>query len=114
MSNEGQHAATGGSRARSGSPAPGLESGTCESEADSGHVWVRRDITDEIVQARIEGYPTDFTFHPGDETGLEFVGGEWLTIPSVVHTVRLSTRIEWWTRNRRTGRLRLLAERDIG
>ena len=91
-----------------------LESGTYESHADSEHVWVRRDANDEVVRARLAGYPTDFVFEPGDETGLEIVEGQWYTIPSVVHTVRLLTRAEWWTRNRRTGRLRLLAERDLG
>ena len=90
-----------------------LESGTYESHADSEHVWVRRDANDEIVRARLAGYPKDFAFEPGDETGLEMVEGQWHTIPSVVHTVRLRTRVEWWSRNRRTGRLRLMAERDL-
>ena len=90
-----------------------LESGTYESRADSEHVWVRREINNETVRARIEGYPSGFAFEPGDETGLEMVDGQWHTIPSVAHTVRLNTRIEWWIRNRRTGRLRLLVERHL-
>ncbi len=91
----------------------GLESGTYESEADSGHVWVRRDSTGETVRARLAGYPPDFTFEPGDETGIEPVDGEWHTIPSVVHSVRLRSRTEWWTINRRTGDFRFLAAQDL-
>ena len=92
----------------------GLESGTYESDAEPGHVWVRRDSSGETVRARFAGYPEGFAFEPGDETGIELVDGEWHTIPSVVHTVRLSSRIEWWTINRRTGVFRLLTEKSVG
>ena len=89
----------------------GLESGVYESDAGEGHVWVRRDGNDEIVRARMAGYPPDFVFEPGDETGIELVDGAWHTLPSVAHSVRLSTRIEWWTTNRRTGHFKFLAAR---
>ena len=85
------------------------ESGTYESDADTAHVWVRRDLTGETVKAKYEGYPEQFAFEPGDETGLEQVDGVWQTIPSVADTVRLASRIEWWTMNRRTGLFRPLA-----
>ena len=91
----------------------GLESGLYESPADSGQAWVRRDSTGEAVRATITAYPPDFVFEPGDETGIELVDGVWHAIPSVVQTVRLKTRTEWWTRNRRTGDYRLLAERHL-
>ena len=93
---------------------PGLESGTYESDSGPEHVWVRRDSTGETVRARVEGYPSGHAFELDDETGIELVDGEWRTLPSVVNIVRLRTRIEWWTRNRSTGRLRLLAARELG
>lgn len=92
----------------------GLESGVYESDAGEGYVWVRRDSTDEKVRAKMTGYPPDFDFEPGDETGIELVGGVWHTLPSVAHSVRLSTRIEWWAKNRRTGHLRFLAAHYFG
>lgn len=92
----------------------GLESGVYESDAGEGHVWVRRDSNDDAVRARVTGYPPDFVFEPGDVTGIELVDGEWRTVPSVAHTVRLSTRIEWWTSNRRTGHFKFLAARRLG
>lgn len=92
----------------------GLESGTYESDAGPGHVWVKRDTSGETIRARFTGYPPDFAFEAGDETGIELVDGEWHTIPAVVHTVRLDSRIEWWTMNRRTGHFRLLTERVLG
>ena len=91
----------------------GLESGSYESDAGPEHVWVRRASTGETVRARVEGYPADFAFEAGDETGIELVDGVWHALPSVVHTVALRTRIEWWTRNRRTGQLRFLTERHL-
>ena len=91
----------------------GLESGTYESDAGSGHVWVRRDSTGETVRARVQGYPAGFMFEPGDESGIELIEGVWHALPSVAHTVALRTRVEWWTRNRRTGQLRFLTERHL-
>ncbi len=91
----------------------GLESGTYESAADPEHAWMRRDSTGETVRARITAYPRDFVFESGDETGIELVDGQWHALPSVVHTVRLKSRIEWWTRNRSTGDFRFLAEKRL-
>ena len=96
-----------------GAEVPDWESGTYESDADTDHVWVRRDSTGKTVKARYAGYPALFAFEPGDETGLEQVGGVWQTIPSVAHTVRLAGRIEWWTVNRRTGLFRLLTSKEL-
>ena len=100
-------------RRHTGAVMPDWESGTYESDADTDHVWVRRDSTGKAVKARYAGYPALFTFEPGDETGLEQVDGAWQTIPSVAHTVQLASRIEWWTRNRRTGLFRLLVSKDL-
>ena len=94
-------------------PAPGLESGTYESDAGSEHVWVRRVGTGETVRARVEGYPSDFAFEPGDETGIELVDGVWHALPSISRTVMLRTRVEWWITNSRTGQLRFLTARDL-
>ena len=94
-------------------PAPGLESGTYESDAGSEHVWVRRVRTGETVRARVEGYPPDFRFEHGDETGIEMVDGVWHALPSIVRTVTLRTRVEWWITNSRTGQLRFLTARDL-
>ena len=113
MNNEKRSAAGDGLVGRSDSPASKLESGTYESDADSEHVWVRRVSVGEIVRARVESYPPDFAFEPGDETGIELVDGVWHALPSIVRTVRLRTRVEWWTRNHRTGQLRFLTERDL-
>ena len=113
MNNKNRDAAGHGLPGRSESPAPSLESGTYESDAGSEHVWVRRASTGGTVRARVEGYPPDFAFEPGDETGIELVDGVWHTLPSIVRTVRLRTRIEWWTRNHRTGQLRFLTERNL-
>ena len=96
-----------------GAAMPDWESGTYESDADNGNVWVRRDRTGETVKVRYAGYPAQFAFEPGDETGLEQVEGAWRTIPSVAQTVRLASRIEWWTRNRRTGLFRLLSSQSL-
>ena len=95
-----------------GAAMPDSESGTYESNAGAEHVWVRSDRTGEIVKAKHAGYPADFAFEPGDETGLELVEGVWQTIPSVVHTVQLASRTEWWTTNRRTGLFRRLASQS--
>ena len=94
-------------------PVPGLESGTFESDAGSGHVWVRRVRTGETVRARVVGYPSDFAFEPGDETGVELVDGVWHALPCITRTVRLRTRVEWWITNSRTGQLRFLTARDV-
>ena len=83
------------------------------SEAGAESVWVRRDSNGETVRAIREGYPAGFVFEPGDETGIELVDGAWRTIPSIAYTVRLNTRVEWWTRNRSTGGLRFLVERSL-
>ena len=94
-------------------PAPGLESGTYESGAGSEHVRVRRVRTGETVLARVEGYPEGFAFEHGDETGIELVDGVWHALPSIVRTVRLRTRVEWWITNSRTGQLRFLTARNL-
>lgn len=94
-------------------PSARLETGLYEFADGPDHAWVRLDSTGETVRADITAYPQDFAFEPGDETGVELLDGVWLALPSVVRTVRLNTRIEWWTRNLRTGGLRLLAERIL-
>ncbi len=91
----------------------GLEAGMYESDADAGHVWVRRDNAGDTVRARYEGYPESFRFEYGDETGIEQVDGAWRTLPAVAHTVRLRSRIEYWTKNRITGRFRFLTEMSL-
>ena len=113
MNDKNQHVTAVGPSGDSMTSIAGLESGTYESDAGSGHVWVRRDSTGETVRARVEGYPADFAFESGDESGIELVEGVWHALPSVAHTVALRTRIEWWTRNRRTGQLRFLTERHL-
>ena len=100
-------------RGHSESPAFGLETGTYESDAGSEHAWVHRDRTGETVRARVEGYPGDFAFESGDETGIELVDGVWHALPSIAHTVVLRTRIEWWITNNRTGQLRFLTARNL-
>ncbi len=91
-------------------PAHGVEMGIFQSDAGSGYVLVERLRTGVTVKARYEGYPEGFEFQPGDETAIEWVDGGWRTIPSVVHTIRLKRRIEWWTRNRWTGEFRFLTQ----
>ena len=113
MNDKNQHVTAVGPSGDSMTSIAGLESGTYESDAGSGHVWVRRDSTGETVRARVEGYPAEFAFESGDETGIELVEGVWHALPSVAHTVALRTRIEWWTQNRRTGQLRFLTERHL-
>lgn len=113
MSRDAPDPAGGGLPNREEPSVEGLESGTYEADADPDHVWVKRDANGETVRARYAGYPADFVFEPGDTTGIELVDGEWHTIPSVFQTVRLSSRIEWWTINRRTGYFRLLTERVL-
>ena len=94
-------------------PDPQVEMAAYVSEANEGSVWVRRDSNGEPVRAKRAGYPADFVFEPGDETGIELVDGVWRTIPEVAYTARLDSRIEWWIRNRNTGRLRFLVERSL-
>ena len=94
-------------------PDSGLETGMYTSDADDGHVWVRRGSAGEVVRARLSGYPPGFELEPGDRTALELVDGLWHTIPSITETVRLNTRVEWWTQNLRTGRPRFLAEKRL-
>ena len=113
MSQEAPGPAGGGLSGREEPPLSGLESGTYQADADPDHVWVKRDANGETVRARYMGYPVDFVFEAGDATGIELVDGVWHTIPSVFHTVRLDSRIEWWTMNHRTGFFRLLAERTL-
>ena len=113
MSRDAPDPAGGGLHGREEPSVAGLESGTYESDADPDHVWVKRDANGETVRARYTGYPADFVFEAGDATGIELVDGEWHTIPSVFETVRLNSRIEWWTMNRRTGYFRLLTERVL-
>jgi hypothetical protein len=113
MSQEAPGPAGGGLSDREEPSASGRDSGTYEADADPDHVWVKRDANGETIRARFRGYPVDFAFEAGDATGIELVDGEWHTIPSVFHTVRLGSRIEWWTMNRRTGFFRLLSERTL-
>ena len=113
MNKKNQHVTDNGPSVDPRLSVPGLESGTYESDAGSEHVWVRRDRTGETVRARVEGFPADFAFESGDETGIELVDGVWQALPSIAHTVTLRTRVEWWTANRRTGQLRFLTERDL-
>lgn len=87
-----------------------VESGLFEAHADSDHAWVRRDATGEVVQVNMAGFPPGFIIEPGVETGIELVDDVWHALPSVVYSVRLNTRIEWWTMNRLTGEILLLAE----
>ena len=94
-------------------PEDGVELGTYKSDAGARAVWVERDRTGGTVRARYQGYPEGFQFQPGDETGIELVNGEWQTVPSVVHTIRLRRRVEWWTRNRWSGEFRFLTQMRI-
>ena len=110
MSDQFQQAADPGPARVYEPPVGGVELGTYLSDAGTGYVRVERDRTGEPVKARYEGYPEGFEFQPGDETGLELVDGEWRTVPSVVDTIRLRRRLEWWTRNRWTGDFRFLTE----
>ena len=87
--------------------------GTYKSDAGAGAVWVESDRTGGTVRARYQGYPEGFQFQPGDETGIELANGEWRTVPSVVHTIRLQRRVEWWTRNRWSGEFRFLTQMRI-
>ena len=114
MSDQHQQAADSGPTRVYQPPDAGVELGTYESDAGAGYVRVERHRTGGTVEARYEGYPEGFEFRPGDETGIEPVDGEWRTVPSVVHTIRLRRRIEWWTRNRWTGEFRLLTEMRLG
>ena len=113
MTDENLEGLGGGPSSPSEPYVPGLESGLYESDAGPDHAWLRLDSTGETVRARITAYPPDFAFEPGDETGIELVDGVWHALPSVVRTVRLETRIEWWTWNHRNGEYRLLAERRL-
>lgn len=110
MTERRPHAADSDSAEVYDPPVGGVELGTYEADAGSGYVWVERDRTGKNVQARYDGYPEEFEFRPGDETGIELVDGEWRTMPSVVTTIQLWHRVEWWTRNRRTGEFRFLAQ----
>ncbi len=80
------------------------------SSAGRGNVQVRIDSTNEIVEARLTGFAQDYVLEPGDEIGVEYVEGGWQTIPNVKYVVHHESRIEFWTINRQSGALRLLAE----
>ena len=89
--------------------AAAVELGSYESDAGEGHVWVRLDSTGETVRAELSGFLPEYRLEPGDEIGAAFVDGAWRTIPNVRYTIRHHDRIEFWTRNRRTGGFRQLA-----
>ena len=113
MTDETSGNSASGTSAAAEPPDSGLESGMYESDAGDGHVWVRRESTGEIVRAKLSGYPPGFALEPGDQTALELVDREWHTVPSIAETVILNTRVEWWTRNLRTGRPRFLTEKRL-
>lgn len=50
---------------------------------------------------------------PSEAGSIELVNGEWRTVPSVVDTIRLRRRVEWWTRNRWSGEFRFLTQMRI-
>ena len=89
--------------------AAAVELGTYESDAGEGHVWVRIDSTGETVRAALSGFLPEHRLERGDELGAVVVGGAWRTIPTAKYTIRHHDRIEFWTRNRRTGGFRQLA-----
>ena len=88
--------------------------GVYESADDEGYVRVRLDSTDEVVRARLNGFPDDFQLEPGDELGVVADGDELATVAHVHRAVERGTRTEFWTINRHSGDLRLLSRRPTG
>ena len=87
-----------------------VEFGVYESDADDGYVNVRIDRTGELMRAEFGGFLPEHRLEVGDELSIELVAGAWRTMPEVRHTIRHLDRIQFWSVNRITGGLRLLAE----
>ena len=89
---------------------PPVNAGVCLAPAGEGYVWVRLDESGRLVRAVLAGLPAGVSFEPGDELGVEAVDGAWQTLPDVRREITHPDRREFWTTNRNTGNLRMLAE----